>query len=370
MSILNKVLKDLDKRGQKPGEAERSGGSAVAGPSSRLPWMIAIAAVVLLVVALIAGYVSWTYWAGDSRSLDAKSDEKSQPRLVQQAPSSQKSDFVRPATMTEPQPKTSDGSTQQKANLKPEPQPASVEAKPVKEADTATQTVSEPNPQMEAQTEVDPEPEPASEPTLVKKSVQLSPQQLIEREITAAHETAEKGLLSESAKHWQRVLSIDPNHIEARRQLAALQFGRNRWQDALQVLTAGLELNPKAHELRLLAAKMLQKREQPQLALTLLQQAQPQVSDHLEYYRLKAQLAQQLNQWGVMAQSYKALTEAQPTQGRWWLGQAIAQQQLGETENAEDAFKRARKLIQHAPTLDFIEQQLNLLVEQDEATSS
>ncbi|OIM99253.1 hypothetical protein BFR57_01375 [Idiomarina sp. MD25a] len=370
MSILNKVLKDLDKRGQKPGEAELSGGSAVAGPSSRLPWALAIAALILLVIALVAGYVSWTYWAGDSRSLDAKSDEQSQPRLVQQAPNSQKSDFVRPATTPEPQPTPSTANAQKVDSVKPEPQPVPVEAESIGEADTAVQAVSESKPQIVSKPEADSESEPTPEPALVKKSVELSPQQLIEREITAAHETADKGLLSESAKHWQRVLSIEPNHIEARRQLAALQFGRNRWQDALQVLTTGLELNPKAHELRLLAAKMLQKREQPQLALTLLHQAQPQVSDYLEYYRLKAQLAQQLNQWVVMAQSYKALTEAQPTQGRWWLGQAIAQQQLGETENAVSAFKRARKLIQHAPTLDFIEQQLNLLVEQDEATSS
>ena len=62
MSILNKVLKDLDKRGQKPGEAESVGGSAVAGPSSRTPWVVAIVAVVLLVIALIFGALSLDRW--------------------------------------------------------------------------------------------------------------------------------------------------------------------------------------------------------------------------------------------------------------------------------------------------------------------
>ncbi len=367
MSILNKVLKDLDKRGQKPGEAEHSGGSAVAGPPSRIPWLITIAAVVLFAIAIAAGYISWKYWAGSNRSMDAKTEEQREPRLVEQTVTSQQDTFVRPET----QPTSSSAAQQQR---QPEPEPAQeLEQKPEPEQEQELEQKPEPSTATPsspatAQPQAEQKSEPA--PTLVKKSVKLSPNELIQREITAAQEAAEKGLLSESATRWQKVLSIDPQHIEARRQLAALHFGRNRWQDALQVLTTGLELNPKAHELRLLAAKMLQKREQPQLALRLLQQAQPPVSEHLEYYRLTAQLAQQLSQWTVMSDSYEALTQAQPTQGRWWLGYAVASQQLDEVGQAIRAFKRAKTLIQHAPTLDFIEQQLNLLVEQDEATSS
>ncbi|MEC9319324.1 MAG: hypothetical protein VYD08_05510, partial [Pseudomonadota bacterium] len=62
--------------------------------------------------------------------------------------------------------------------------------------------------------------------------------------------------------------------------------------------------------------------------------------------------------------------QAQPTEGRWWLGRAIAAQQLAQKDAAIRFFNRAKELIQHAPTLEFIEQQLNLLVDQDEATSS
>lgn len=373
MSILNKVLKDLDKRGQKPGEAERSGGSAVAGPPARTPWIMAFAAIVLAVIAVIASYVSWEYLADNSRSMDAKPQSVKPSEPTQPSQVAQDINFARPVA-TKTQPDT-------EARLSENTQQSSSRQDDVNETEPAQQRpslVSVPVPSQqhsaapestEAQQVQQQEPsKPAA--TLVKKVVKLSPQELIAREISAAQEAAEQGLLSESAVHWQKALTIDPNHIEVRRQLAALQFGRNKWQDALQVLTKGLELNPKAHELRVLAAKMLQKREQPQLALTLLQQAQPQVEGYLEYYQLKAQLAQQLSQWQAMAQSYQALAQAQPTQGRWWLGHGIASQQLGEIDTAVNAFKRAKTLIQHAPTLDFIEQQLNLLVEQDEATSS
>ncbi|KXS36597.1 MAG: Membrane associated TPR repeats containing protein [Idiomarina sp. T82-3] len=375
MSILNKVLKDLDKRGQKPGEAESVSGSAVAGPSSRTPWVVAIVAVVLLVIALIFGALSWDRWV-ENETVNAPQPV---PKVSEPEPVESTNNFARPAqteTQTEAQAVTQSSSRQQPVE---QHSPAAEQSK----ADHSTHTAQVPptssrteQPQATESTEVDdaqeavPESEVEPTPTLVRKTVQLSPEQVITREINAAKQTAEQGLLSEAVKHWQKVLSIDPGHIEARRQLAALQFGRNRWQEALAVLTRGLEVNPQAHELRLLAAKMLDKRQQPQLALTMLKQAQPQASRHLEYYRLKAQLAQQLNQWTLMADSYQSLAQAQPTEGRWWLGRAIAAQQLAQKDAAIRFFNRAKELIQHAPTLEFIEQQLNLLVDQDEATSS
>ena len=105
---------------------------------------------------------------------------------------------------------------------------------------------------------------------------------------------------------------------------------RRDWQDglaALAVLQQGLVTSPSNAELRLLAARIMQAKGDHSGALSYLQAVSPSADKNLDFYALRAALAQQNGQFKDAVFSYRALTQAEPMTGRWWLGLGVAASQ-------------------------------------------
>lgn len=147
---------------------------------------------------------------------------------------------------------------------------------------------------------------------------------------------------SEAAQRaLQLVLANDPLDLTSRKQLTALYFGVNKLDAALAVLQQGLVTSPSNAELRLLAARIMQAKGDRRGALSYLQAVSPSADKNLDFYALRAALAQQNGQFKDAVFSYRALTQAEPMTGRWWLGLAISLEQTGENMQAIPAYKRA-----------------------------
>ena len=138
------------------------------------------------------------------------------------------------------------------------------------------------------------------------------------------------------------VLLVIPDHKSARKQLAALWFGREAYSDALNLLSQGINLSPNDSEFRVMKARVyLQQNQVQQAFLTL--NAMPRVNDvtSVEYQSLRATTAQQLNEFSFAAEAYQVLVSIEPSASRWWLGLAVAHDSNSEFEQASNAYQTA-----------------------------
>ena len=220
----------------------------------------------------------------------------------------------------------------QKAITKPEQDAAPVEPNPTETAESSESSAmygAEPTTEAEPLGEMHVEEQKLS-PGEIATLERRKYQQAIARRDNVA---AQQALL--------QVLANDPLDYNSRKQLAALYYGENQLSAARDVLQQGITLMPTNADLRLLAARVAQAMGDKQAALQSLVAISPSVANNLDFYAMRAALAQQLGQTAEAGYSYLALTRTQPNIGRWWLGLAISQDQRGLLNDAKQAYRRA-----------------------------
>ena len=220
----------------------------------------------------------------------------------------------------------------QKAITKPEQETAPAEPNPMETAESSEQPAMyavEPTAEAEPLGEMHVEEQKLS-PGEIATLERRKYQQAIARRDNVA---AQQALL--------QVLANDPLDYNSRKQLAALYYGENQLSAARDVLQQGITLMPTNADLRLLAARVAQAMGDKQAALQSLVAISPSVANNLDFYAMRAALAQQLGQTAEAGYSYLALTRTQPNIGRWWLGLAISQDQRGLLNDAKQAYRRA-----------------------------
>ena len=380
MSLINKVLNDLDHRNP---TAQRGSGSAVVTPV-RFAWLrwVALAAVVLLGVALLwwlltddspAQSPAASVQAPTTQPIKTANQKPQTETQTEPQPSTEPTAATTPVTVNTTNPVRQEPSAQGKEPSADVEEPSAPRKEPSAPAEQPTaeqqQPVAQTPPSSAEQQQPTAEQPTAAEPgRFSKQSVQLSAAEIAERQWQKAKQAQQQGLFSDAATHYRAALNALPQQHDIRKEWAALEFGRGQASQALAVLREGLTQFPQAHSLRLLAASMLEKQAQPSLALQLLQQAQPKASALPQYYQLQANLAQQQGQQSVMRDSYQALISAQPDNGRWHLGLALALREQ-QPQQALAAFEQAAVRIEHTPTLNFIAEQIKLIRSQH-ATST
>ncbi|WP_404401322.1 tetratricopeptide repeat protein [Idiomarina seosinensis] len=357
MSLINKVLKDLDNR-QEHNSAAEGQGSAVeptrASAFSKTP-LWGLLAIILVAAIGFAAY----HWLTKTQPEPAASKPESgavaesQPEPEPVSRQATTEPFQLPEPISEPQ------------------QPASGESEPKSEPKPGQQVTAD----FESKSEPEPEPEPETEPkaeqkqsSFNKQSVQLTAAEVAERSLQKAREAQQQGLFTDAADYFSQTLQAQPQLHEARKEWAALEYGRGQLSRALSIVREGLSRDPDAHSLRLLAASMLQKSGEQAMARQLLTQRQPDPSQLPQYYQFQAELAQQLNDKRLMQQSYRALLQSEPDNGRWHLGLALALKHE-DAEQALRLFEQAASLIEHQPTLQYIARQIQQIRRQHEASS-
>ncbi|MCP3128648.1 tetratricopeptide repeat protein [Shewanella sp. KJ2020] len=357
MSVINKMLQDLDKRQQGHQLSNiMSPQMQYVGRAghSRKGWLIGV-------VCLLLGALSVYVFQGINKQTNVVSQP--QPQLEQQPqPQLQASQLQPQAQASLPTATTEPASTAV---------PAVDIVAQVPVSDTALgieiETETENHPQSVAEYKPTPMPEPIVEPVqaagkMAVTEVKLTPSQLAQKQLLMATDADKRADWSKAIEHYSKALNFDPSLHEARKQLAALYYGQGQLSDAAQVLQQGWLLYPQEFEFTLLLARVQLAMGDTESALTSLANIPDSHVLARQKWLAQSDLAQKQGQFTLAEQAYRQLLQLEPQQGKWWMGLGYALDSQQQFAQASQAYRSA---LSH-PGLSmqataFIEQRLNQL---------
>lgn len=168
---------------------------------------------------------------------------------------------------------------------------------------------------------------------------QLSADELADQKIALAEKALTAKQIEKAEQLLEDAIIIRPSDSQTRKKLAALWFGRQAYQDAVNLLSQGIALNNQDSSLRIMQARIYLKQGQVTSALNTLKPL-AQLKDE-QYQIMLANTAQQAQQSRVAVNAYKMLITMQPNIGRWHLGLAVLYDQNSQFTLASTAYKTA-----------------------------
>ncbi len=354
------MLKDLDNRQAEQNDHTTSMNMPIA-PTSKSSVGIIVIIAISVVVTLAATYFWQMYQENTAlkSSLKVQTLAESKQQIAASVNSSVELSSTKSLAVSKVVAQTSTESVNSQRVIQQEPMPAKVAVhKSIPKQSIPQQTLSEvkdelkPEPvgltveKLAVTTDVVQETVNKADENTTKLSItrrQLSPEQLSAKKMNQAELAMLDNDLAKAERLFEEILLILPSQQEARKQLAALWFGRKSYQPALNVLSQGIALAPNNSELRLMQARIYLKQGRNESAFNTLQQLTTSTS--VEYQSLLANVAQQLGQTKAAISAYKTLTQLQPHIGRWWLGLAISYDGNSQFTLATQAYESA--LAQH-----------------------
>lgn len=168
---------------------------------------------------------------------------------------------------------------------------------------------------------------------------QLSAGELAQQKLALAEKALATKQISKAEKLLEDVVIITPNDSQTRKKLAALWFGRQAYQDAVNLLSQGIALNGKDSSLRQMKARIHLKQRQATAALNTLKPL-AHLKDEL-YQIMLANTAQQAQNNKAAVNAYTMLIAMQPDMGRWQLGLAVLYDKNSQFDLASKAYKTA-----------------------------
>ncbi|MDP2832668.1 MAG: tetratricopeptide repeat protein [Pseudomonadota bacterium] len=314
MSVINRVLKDLDRKGVAP--AALSGVQAVhSGPKSSRPrWLL------LLPAGLAA---AWWFWP----------QPQPQPEVPTATP------VVRE---TEPQLRMSDTLS----DLAPAAMEGAREARatPKSAAPEPTNTVHErirgplvpAAPPVKLDTHL---PEPR-QPKVIKEARPPSPGEQADQAWRQAMRLVELGRGREALEGLESTLHLDPNHGPARQTLIALSLESGDTARGETLLREGMQLHANdAWYNRGLGQLYLQRGDTLQ-SIAILKSGIGKGAD-AAYWGLYAGVLAKSGQHEEAAQAYREAARLNPAHGPWWIGLAVSLEQIGQRPDAAATYQRA-----------------------------
>lgn len=168
---------------------------------------------------------------------------------------------------------------------------------------------------------------------------QLTPDELAKQKISLAEKALAAKKVSTAEKLFEEAVIIRPHDSQTRQKLAALWYGRKAYNNATNLLSQGIAIDEKNASLRELKARIHLTQRQPTAALNTLK---PLADFENEQYQVMlANTAQQLQENDIAAKAYKVLITMQPDKGRWYLGLAVLYDKNSQFSLASAAYKEA-----------------------------
>ena len=339
MSLINKMLQDLDARAGRPGAAPLP--SDVRLPPAReprAPWLRgALAGAALLAVAA-AGLVGWRALGETPAAIATPAPAPPPAPAVASAPPAQPVEPVQvagvvPSSVT-PEP---EAKPLPKPEPEPEPEPAPAPPAPRKEA-AARASVK------------------AAPPAVVNGRSETAPQR-VENTYRRALLVLEDGRVTEAIATLQAALKIDPRHEPSRQTLVGLLIEAKRPDEAMRQLQTALALDPRQPSLAMLLARL--QLEQGGPAVETLTRTLPHAAGNGEYHAFLAGVLQREGRHREAAGHYQAALQTSARNGVWWMGLGISLQAEKRDAEAAGAFRQAQASGALAPELQaFVERRL------------
>lgn len=342
MSVLNQMLRDLEKRGAIPDLVAAAGTATVARPalplsqrpvSTRRRWIWAG------VFAIAAGFVGVHSWlsqqAQHAGNVRGPLGAKQFGSVVQPDASSAQAAASTPApqpaaSVTAPAPTVQRSSPLVPGTAPDVPKRAAVAARAPR-ASSAPRSVA-PAPRTAPSAPSQTAASDAAPVAVVRSTGDVT------RDVDRAAELIARGRANEAMELLVQVLNRQPTHIAARSSLAALLAEAGKREQALRVLLAGSEVD--AGSFAIPAAQLQAELGNVGGALQTLARV-PLTRRNGGYDALHAGLSQRLGDHMTAIAGYRrALAQPQPDPV-WWVGLGVSLEAAGEPAEARSAYTRA-----------------------------
>ncbi len=233
-----------------------------------------------------------------------------------------------------------------------------VERKPAAEAKAAHKR----EPTKEAVAELAPAPGMHGPGSIDKQMHVGTPAERAETEFRKATGLLNQGRVAESIDGYKFALQQDPRHGAARQALVGLLLENRRIDEAQQFLQEGLTLNPDRSNYAMLLARIQVERGDLQGAHRLLSQHAASAANNADYHAFDAALLQRLGRHKEAVAGYQTALRLAPRAGVWWMGMGISLQADNHSAEALDAFTRAKSAGGLSPDLlSFVDQRMKQL---------
>ncbi len=343
MSVINKMLQELDRRNADPAESPLPAGVVrpVEPVRAGHEWFWRIVSVLLLGGA---GWTAWVAYQLQPRPLateaaiqaGAKGSKPAEP-------------VATPAASPAPAPVVA------LAPPTPEPSPPKAEAmaeKPaVAEAPRAVAKAATPARGAEAVAVATPRATRSAAPALrdldvpparvEKRDLHRSPAERAEAEFRRAVGLMNQTRISEAEDGFLAALTHDAAHESARQALVSLMFERNRFEDGRRLLQEGLAINPSSAPFSIALARLFAERREYANALEALKAAQASGAGRADYHALAGTIHQRMGRHKEAVDDYSSALRIAPGSGAAWVGLGISLEALERRADAAECFRRA-----------------------------
>ncbi|MGK5039980.1 tetratricopeptide repeat protein [Janthinobacterium sp. GB1R12] len=189
---------------------------------------------------------------------------------------------------------------------------------------------------------------------------QVTAQQRVENEYRRALAQLQDGRVSDAMLALQQTLQLDPRHQGARETLVRLLLEAQRPDEAARQLQLSLALDPKQPAQAMMLARLqLDKANGGAAALDTLMRSLPYAADSGEYQAFLAGVLQREQRYREASEHYQLALQAAPDNSVWWMGLGIALQADNHPAQARQAYERAKGLQTLSPQLQaFVERKL------------
>ena len=189
-----------------------------------------------------------------------------------------------------------------------------------------------------------------------------TPAERAENEFRKATGLLNQGRVAEGIDGYKSTLQQDAGHAAARQALVGLLLESRRIDEAQQFLQEGLSLNPDRSAYAMLLARIQVERGDLQGAHDLLSRHAGSAANNADYHAFDAALLQRLGRHKEAVSGYQAALRLTPGAGVWWMGMGISLQADNRDAEALDAFRRAKAAGGLSPDLlAFVDQRMKQL---------
>ena len=204
--------------------------------------------------------------------------------------------------------------------------------------------------------------EAAAAPGKIDRRSNTSSRNQAESEFRRAVNLVNQGRIAEGMDGFRRALEIDPGHEAARQTLVALLIETKRVDEAALSLQEGLAADAGNTGFAMLLARIMVESNDIPTALLVLQRHAAPPDRNPDFHAFAGALYQRLDRHKEAIEQYQAALRLAPSAGVWWLGLGISLQAVGRAKDAQEAFTRAKSAGNLAPDLlGFVDQRLRQL---------
>ncbi|GAA0677402.1 tetratricopeptide repeat protein [Rheinheimera tangshanensis] len=219
----------------------------------------------------------------------------------------------------------------------------------------------------ESETAIEPDwndmPQASDKPrSLAIEKVQLSPEQQKDLLKNKAQKAEAIGKLTQATELWQQIRQLEPSRSEAYFELSRLAQVQRNDVAAVQVLEQALASGIQDPKLSMALAALALKQQDWAKALSYLQY-EPDIFNYTDFYALKAAALQKNSQHPQAVQVFQQLARQQPEQARWWLGMALSYDAMSHSEQALHAYRQVavNGVGLSAQSLDYVKKRIAAL---------